>query len=548
MLYFLETPGDHVQCSWNPDWKFKSLKDNVFIEYPNSDPQGISSTTVHGNNRVSDHPYRPTNPFTMNKMEKMLDEKKRNAEINRKLDNPYNPEEGIRDSRQVNKMRHYKKKKDNPDMCGNESDQTQKLLSELFTGKSKYCQKMIASNDCGLPSLMFFKPHQIHMIRAFATTDSPNPWPLEIDMTYRLTNEYLIVTTIKNRGIVKKSWNQDEHRNEQDMTMMGPVFLCHTRNKFDYDNFLAELRRELDKITPKNWTGKYLILSDGDPGQKWALVKNFGDVAIFCGCQRHLESNVREQIVSNQPAKIQECLNFCFHDDYGLSTRDTPEELAEAESKINREDWKDPDLVLRRVREELVEPRFQEPRLKKNMKTQCVESQNHVFKEYENYEPQKLIPFSRTLEGRVDDESSVVIKAIIGTSTQYTLAEKYKKHYVNPTVWGNWGKHQPEKQQKHFLAFFKAPPKPRASQVITSQDGNLEVPLKARQVKAKPGTRGSAKGVRCQTNSQRKRGNADKNAASSAKRQRVMVDNDDLSFLDYSKDPNISTYTLICFP
>ena len=64
----------------------------------------------------------------------------------------------------------------------------------------------------------------------------------------------------------------------------------------------------------------------------------------------------------------------------------------------------------------------------------------------------------------------------------------------------------------------------------------------------KTGTRGSAKGVRCQTNSLRKRGNADKNAASSAKRQRVMVDNDDLSFLDYSKDPNISTYTLICFP
>jgi len=333
------------------------------------------------------------------------------------------------------------------------------------------------------------------MIRAFCTTDSPNPWPLEIDMTYRLLNQYLIVTTIKNRGVVKKGINEKEPTNADDMTMMGPIFLCHTRNKFDYNNFLRELRLELDKITPKNWEGKYLILSDHDAGQKWALERNFGDCAIFCGCQRHLESNLRDQIITKDPAKVQELLDFCFHEEYGLSTRDTPEELAEAESQINPDDWKDANLVTRRIREDLVEPRFQEPRLKKNIKTQCVESMNNVIKVYEDFTPEKLVPFSRSMEGLTDDQLAKVIKAILGTSTEYSLAKNYLKHYVNPTVWGNWGKHQPLKQQNHIMNFFKAPPKPKKAQVIVSQDGLMEVPLKARSLKNKPGTRGSNKGA-----------------------------------------------------
>ena len=95
-----------------------------------------------------------------------------------------------------------------------------------------------------------------------STTDSPNPWPLEIDMTYRLSNMYLIVTTIKNRGVVKRGTNEKDPKPEDDMTMMGPVFMCYTRNKHDYDTFLHALASELDKITPKNWKGKYLICSD----------------------------------------------------------------------------------------------------------------------------------------------------------------------------------------------------------------------------------------------------------------------------------------------
>ena len=79
----------------------------------------------------------------------------------------------------------------------------------------------------------------------------------------------------------------------------------------------------------------------------------------------------------------------------------------------------------------------------------------------------------------------------MGISTEYVLADKYKRFYVNPTVWGNWGKFQPEKQEQHILNFFKPLPKPRKAQVITSQDGLMEIPLKARPIKLKPGTKGS---------------------------------------------------------
>ena len=102
------------------------------------------------------------------------------------------------------------------------------------------------------------------------------------------------------------------------------------------------------------------------------------------------------------------------------------------------------------------------------------------------------------MEGLTNDQKGKVIKAILGISTEYVLADKYKRFYVNPTVWGNWGKFQPGKQEQHVLNFLKPLPKPRKTQVITSQDGLMEISLKARPIKLKPGTKGSDKGQRCQ--------------------------------------------------
>ena len=40
-----------------------------------------------------------------------------------------------------------------------------------------------------------------------------------------------------------------------------------------------------------------------------------------------------------------------------------------------------------------------------------------------------------------------------------------KRFYVNPTVWGNWGKFQPGKQEQHVLNFLKPLPKPRKAHI-----------------------------------------------------------------------------------
>ena len=78
LLYFLQTPGDHIECPWYPEKKFSSLKTKVFVEYPNKDPQGISTKSCHGKNRVSEHPYRAGNANVVNGMEGMLGQMKKN--------------------------------------------------------------------------------------------------------------------------------------------------------------------------------------------------------------------------------------------------------------------------------------------------------------------------------------------------------------------------------------------------------------------------------------------------------------------------------------
>ena len=137
--------------------------------------------------------------------------------------------------------------------------------------------------------------------------------------------------------------------------------------------------------------------------------------------------------------------------------------------------------------------------MRKNGKTQCVESQNHGLKEYTDFTPEKLVPIVNTTERVGDDQLSEVIKAITGTSTKYVLAKDKQHLYVNPTVWGQWGKTNPEKQQQHILKFFNPPRKSKKTQLIISQDGNLSMPLKAREVKQKPGTKGSGRGTRTRT-------------------------------------------------
>ena len=364
-----------------PTPEFKHLVNLCYVEYKGTDTDKGSSTVPMKNSLYSTAPYWKTNNAVRTELKKDLRKQVRVGECELRYLNPLDPMNSIRNKAEVDNLKANMKRKEQG-ISGNVGDDCM-TLSKYALDKNKIFVKDCRFTKLGgkvLPQVSCWNDWQNAMIPSLCSMDTMGA-VLYVDFTFNLQPENVLNTAIQHPFLICK-------KTRKHATVQGPTYGCPDRSNRSVDYFVYLLRYEWGDIP-------LITSSDEEKALIAPWAKHFPN-GVHTLCCEHLEGTTKRNLAQNGvPSEIQSKICNIMYSKYNHEEDGMISARNELEFLTSKVELLSPymnyfagdrfEIETKKLWDGVVEPRIAEPRIPFRNTTNCLESMNHVNKEFQGY-------------------------------------------------------------------------------------------------------------------------------------------------------------------